>query len=130
MPNQNKPYRFTFEKLDVWWNAIALGKLVYKITNDFPREERYSFTDQVRRSAVSVSSNIAEGSGKSSTKEQSRFLNMAYSSLMELMSQLMLAKELNYINDEHLMEVREKIIHIANQLNNLNKYYQNRTKTK
>lgn len=88
---------FRFEKLDVWHAAIELGSRVYSITQAFPPEERYGLQSQVRRSAVSVSANIAEGSGRATDKEFVRFIEIAFGSLMETISHLNIALRQGYI---------------------------------
>ena len=77
---------FRFEKLDVWNKAIDYADLVYSLTKSFPADERFGLTSQMRRSAVSVSSNVAEGSGRSSDKDSARFIEIGYGSLMECVS--------------------------------------------
>jgi four helix bundle protein len=82
---------FRFEKLDVWQRAIAHADLVYSATRTFPQDERFGLTNQMRRAAVSVSSNIAEGSGRSSDVEFARFIEYSYSSVMEVVSEATVA---------------------------------------
>lgn len=79
---------FGFERLEVWKKAIGFADLVYDITESFPRAERFGLTSQLRRAAVSVSSNIAEGSGRGSPKEFSRFVEIAFGSTCEVVSQM------------------------------------------
>ena len=74
---------FSFERLVVWQKAIEYADFVYKITKDFPADERFGLTSQLRRSAVSISANIAEGSSRSSRADMSRFIEIAYGSLLE-----------------------------------------------
>ena len=82
---------FRFEKLAVWQKAIAYADQVYLITRSFPGDERFGLTSQMRRAAVSISSNIAEGSSRSSDTDFSRFIEIAYGSLMETISQATIA---------------------------------------
>lgn len=82
---------FNFEKLDVWREALALAAFVYRVTSSFPAEERFGLTSQMRRAAVSVSSNIAEGSSRHSSSDFARFVEMASGSLYELVSQSFIA---------------------------------------
>jgi len=110
---------FSFEKLEVWQKARELVALVYQIVKKFPSEEKFSLTSQIQRAVVSVASNIAEGTSRSSMKEQCRFTEVAYGSLMELHCQLMLSKDLNYINEEGLESVRALIEEVSNKLNAL-----------
>ena len=76
---------FRFEKLEVWQNAVAFANRVYEVTRGFPDNERFGLTSRMRRAAASVSSNIAEGSGRSSDKDFSHFVQIAYGSLMEVL---------------------------------------------
>ena len=110
-------YIYGFEKLEVWKNSITLAKLVYNITANFPKNETYGLTSQIRRAIVSVSSNIAEGSSKNSYKDQARFSEMAYGSLLEVLNQLIISYELEYINEECYVECRNQIEVLSRQLN-------------
>ncbi len=85
---------FNFEKLEVWWEAQALAERVYQATRAFPGDERFGLTTQVRRAAVSISSNIAEGSSRASRLDFARFIEIAAGSVFELVSQLSLATRL------------------------------------
>jgi four helix bundle protein len=82
---------FNFEKLDVWQEAIQFADLVYQLTADFPHEERFGLANQMRRAAVSISSNLAEGSSRVSRTDFSRFVEIATGSLFEVVSQSTLA---------------------------------------
>ena len=82
---------FNFEKLDVWQEAIQFADLVYELTDNFPDEERFGLTNQMRRAAVSVSSNIAEGSSRVSRTDFARFVEIATGSLFEVVSQATIA---------------------------------------
>jgi len=88
------------ERLDVWRDAMSLVESIYRITRRFPEEERFGLTSQLRRAAVSVPSNIAEGAARRSTLEYLRFLSMARGSLSELDTQLQIAQRLNYCVQE------------------------------
>lgn len=90
---------FRFEKLEIWSDSIKYTKEIYKIIKNFPREELFALTDQLKRSASSIPANIAEGSGSSSAKEFLHFLDISGKSLYETVSHLYLAKELNYITE-------------------------------
>ncbi len=79
---------FRFEKLSVWQKAIQFADSVYAVSREFPVDERFGLTSQLRRASVSISSNIAEGSGRASDKEFAHFVQIAYGSLMEVISQL------------------------------------------
>ena len=78
---------FNFEKLEVWQKAINFADLVYAVTRQFPDDERFGLTNQMRRAAVSVSSNIAEGSSRASQNDFSRFIEIAAGSIFEVVSQ-------------------------------------------
>ncbi|MBT5020795.1 MAG: four helix bundle protein [Planctomicrobium sp.] len=93
---------FGFEKLDVWQVAIQYSGAIYDVTQNFPNDERFGLTNQLRRASVSVSSNIAEGSGRESNKDFTRFIHIAYGSLMETVSQLAIAIERQFLTaDDH-----------------------------
>ncbi|MCD4746496.1 MAG: four helix bundle protein [Bacteroidales bacterium] len=110
---------YTFEKLDVWKKSRDLVKIIYQITKEFPSEEKYGLTSQIRRAVISISSNLAEGTSRQSLKDQARFSIMAYGSLMEVLNQLILAEDLEYINNDTLNKIRPLIEEISNKLNKL-----------
>jgi len=101
--------KYSFEKLEVWNDARELTKMVYSITRTFPDDEKFGITNQMRRSAISVSSNIVEGSYKTTGKDKSNFMTIAYSSLMELLNQTNAAPDLKYINEDQYNETRNQI---------------------
>ena len=88
----------TFKELIVWQRAMELAQAVYALVKILPKEETYALSDQMRRSAVSIPSNIAEGHARQTSKEFTQFLCIARGSLAELETQLLLAKELGYFN--------------------------------
>ena len=90
----------THKDLDVWKLSRAFVSDVYKFTVDFPKSEIYGLTNQIRRSAVSIPSNIAEGSARQGNKEFIQFLYIALGSLAELETQLLIAKDLNYLKED------------------------------
>ena len=107
--------------LDVWKRSISLVTDIYKITKAFPKEELYGLTSQLRRAAVSIPSNIAEGSARNSNKEYVHFLYISLSSLSETETQLIIANKINYINDcsEILLEteaIKSMILGLINYL--------------
>lgn len=112
-------YQFGFEKLEVWQLSKDLCKDIYKITKNFPVDERFGITAQLNRSVISVPANIAEGSARLGLKEKKHFYTIAYGSLMEVTSFLIIAKDLNYINVEKLEELKDRISKISNKLNAL-----------
>jgi four helix bundle protein len=98
----------THKDLDIWKLGIELVEEVYKNTATFPREEIYGLTNQMRRAAVSVPSNISEGAARSSKKEFIKFLYVALSSLAELETQSIISEKLGYLKGPQLMEMIEK----------------------
>lgn len=91
--------------LRVWQKAMDLAEEIYRRTATFPREEMYNLTQQMRRSAISVPSNIAEGKGRNSRREFNQFLFHARGSLLELQTQVMIAKRLNYFSEEQARQI-------------------------
>jgi four helix bundle protein len=94
--DERKPIK-SYRDLEVWQKSIVLARQVYDSTKNWPREEVYGLTNQVRRAAVSVPSNIAEGQGRASTREFIHYLSIARGSLYELETQLLLAQQLGYL---------------------------------
>lgn len=88
---------FRFEKFDVWHRGVDFADHVYRATRSVPEEERYGLTSQMRRAAVSVSSNVAEGSSRSSDKDFGRFVEVAYGSLMEVVSESHVARRQSFL---------------------------------
>ena len=107
------------KKLDAWKKSIELVEIVYRSTTGFPKEELYGITSQIRRSAVSIPSNIAEGAGRDSTKEYIRFLNISVGSLSELETQLIIANRLGYSVESNLFDL---IIEVRKLITGLKKY--------
>lgn len=105
----------TFTDLNVWKEAHTLVLLIYRDTKTFPKEELYSLVDQLRRAAISVTSNIAEGFGRNGYKEKIQFYYLASGSLAELRNQLIIARDLNYIATQKYAEL-EKQAEIASKL--------------
>ena len=115
----NGNYTFSFEKLDVWVKSKDFAIDVYKVTKRLPKEERYGLSAQINRAAISVASNIAEGSSRKSGKDKAHFYQIAYSSLMETASQLIIIKELGFVEEEIYSALRLKVNEISNKLNAL-----------
>ena len=114
-----KEVYFGFEKLDVWKMAKDVAVAVYSAIKLFPEMERYGLTSQLTRAAVSVSANIAEGSGRKSSKDRAHFYQIAYASLMETLSHLSISLELHYIEKTVYDELRTRIFHLSRMLNAL-----------
>lgn len=112
---------FYYRRLDVYQNAKALSHEVCKLVKTFPVEERYGLCDQLRRAAMSIPINIAEGFGRFSAKEKAHFIQIAFGSLNEVMCELELSQDENYINEEQLKELESQIIPINRQLSALHK---------
>lgn len=101
----------SFERLEVWKAAMLWAKDIYGLILKFPQSERFALSDQLRRSSVSIASNIAEGAGRSALKERIRFVDIALGSLNEAFCPLILAGEFNYISEEEELEMmREKFL--------------------
>ena len=98
-----------YKELNVWQKSYKLCLHIYKVTKRFPKDEMYGLTSQIRRSAVSIPSNIAEGYGRKTTLEYVRFLYIAYGSVCELETQTMISGDLGYVEKERLQELREEI---------------------
>lgn len=114
---------YSFQKLNVWQEAKELVVDVYNLLDSFPKFEKYALCDQIRRAIVSVPSNIAEGSGRKSLKEQIHFLEIAYGSLMETYNQLLIAVDLAYITEESVESIKPRIDNVAKMINGLSGSY-------
>ena len=110
---------FSYRKLRVYNHAKELVVYVYQLLKLFPKEENYALCDQLRRAVISIPSNIAEGMGRTSIKEQIHFIEIAFGSLNEVMCQLEIAYELKFINNEQLSQADEQIKTIAQMLSGL-----------
>ena len=99
---------FRFEKLKIWEEAINYGNEIFNLTKTFPKETRFDFTSQLRRAALSISNNIAEGSGCTTNKEFRRFLDISIKSALETISSLYLAKKQDYINENTRLKLYKK----------------------
>jgi four helix bundle protein len=108
-----------FRKLDIWKHSIDLVKEVYLLSEKLPSEEKFGLRSQITRAAVSIPSNIAEGCGRNSEIEFKRFLEIAIGSLFELETQLIISKELGFIEPEALVIVFENIEKEAKMINSL-----------
>lgn len=119
-----KPHK----KLNVWKAALDLTRMVYQVTNGFPKEDRFVLTDQIRRAALSIPSNIAEGAARQTKKEFVKFLHIAQGSLSELDTQLELARQLGHLSDEDWSKLDTHLEQIDKMLSGLIRYFRN-TKT-
>jgi four helix bundle protein len=111
----------TFKDLKVWQKGIEAVKEVYEISRGFPKEEVYGLSSQMRRAAVSIPSNIAEGFRRKYNKEYKQFLHISLGSTAELETQVIIAKELKYINERQEKVLSELINHVCRMIVNLTK---------
>jgi four helix bundle protein len=107
------------EKLEVWKRAIELSVDIYRLTEGLPAAEKYGLTSQMRRAAVSVSSNIAEGAGRGSTGYYMHHLSIAQGSLSELETQLVISNRLGFIDDEKFTAIKEQTMIIGKMISSL-----------
>lgn len=107
------------ENLEVWQIGIKLVKLIYQLTDSFPDKEKYRLTDQMCRAVVSIPSNIAEGGARKSTKEFMRFISISIGSLAELRTQIVIARELGYINKEAISEISALVVVLGKKVHGL-----------
>lgn len=114
-----KEYLFPFERLQAWHEARKLVKSVYELTGSFPGIEKFGLTSQINRAAVSVASNLAEGSSRTSFKDQGHFSQLAYSSLMEVACQVTLSCDLGYVAANDLTRMKMDISSLAHKINAL-----------
>ena len=114
-------YSFYFEKLDVFNRSKNLVLESYKLTQNFPLEEKYSIVNQIRRASISIMANLVEGNSRMSKKDQAHFTNMSYSSLMELLCLLITSFDLNYLEEKNYKKLRSDIEIIAKELISLRK---------
>jgi four helix bundle protein len=105
-----------FKKMKVWQKARELAKNIYIVTSNFPKEEIFGLTSQIRRSSISIVSNIAEGAGRNTDGEFINFLGIANGSSFELETQLMIALDLGYISDSKSVALQQDLIEIQKML--------------
>jgi four helix bundle protein len=115
----------THKDLEVWKKSMEMVTKIYTLTRSFPKEELYGLTNQMRRAAVSVPSNIAEGAGRNSSKELLQFLYYATGSLSELETQLIIAHNLEYFNNEQKQDIDTMVSEIFKMLSGLIKSLKN-----
>ena len=108
-----------FEDLDVWKVAIEFVKDAYRLTRAFPDEERFGLVSQIKRAAVSIPSNIAEGSGRKTGKDFDHFLSIAFGSVNELITLLIVAEEQGFLNEDDFKHLREQLKRISQMLSRL-----------
>ena len=112
-------HAYPFEKLNVWQCGRTLNKHVYNISKRLPDDEKFGLVSQIRRASISVTNNIAEGNARMKGKEQARFSEIAYGSLMEVLNLLIVAVDLHYINQIELQQIRPIIEDVSKKINAL-----------
>lgn len=113
---------FNFEKLEVWQKAIQFADLAYKMTKAFPDDKRFGLTSQMRRAAVSISSNIAEGSARHSHDDYARFVEIASGSLFEVVSQSFISRNQGYLTEQTFRSIYEAAEEQSRMLSGLRKH--------
>lgn len=119
-------YLHYFEKLEVWQKSVYLSVNVYKLTASFPSEEKFGIVNQLRRAATGISANISEGVSRKTKDDEAHFVNLAYSSCMEVLNFLIISFRLQYITKSEYEETRERLEHLGNMLNSFYKVVKNR----
>jgi len=114
-------YKYAFENLEVWQIARNLTVSIYKSTTDYPEYEKYGLVNQLRRASISICSNLAEGNARTSALDRAHFFQIAYSSTMEVINQLIISNDLEYVSEIKLNEYREIIEKLSNKINALHK---------
>ena len=109
---------FGFQRLEVYQLSKALVLQSYRLTREFPSDEKFALVQQINRAAISIPSNVVEGYGRMTVKDKSHFLNMAYSSLMELVCQFEIAEALGYITSEALENIMGQAHHLSVKISN------------
>lgn len=109
----------SYKELIVWQKSMELARLVYAATKQYPKEEIYGLTSQVRRAAVSIPSNIAEGYARKSRKEYLQFYSIAYGSTLELETQLILAHDFGYVNDDSFLSIQKLVDEVSRMLHSM-----------
>lgn len=110
-----------YKNLNIWKRSVALATEIYRVTSDYPKEEKYGIVSQLRRCVVSISSNIAEGAGRGSNKQFEHFLNIAYGSSYELETQMIISQNLGFINKEECDKLCSEIVEIQKMIYTFNK---------
>lgn len=105
-----------YKELKVWQKAIDLAVEVYRITEKLPKDERFGLISQMNRSAVSIPSNIAEGTGRNTNKDFNNFLGVALGSSFELDTQLVISNKLEYVNDQDFQKTEKEVEHLQNMI--------------
>lgn len=113
---------FNFEKLEAWQKAVDFGCLIYEASTNFPVDERFGLTTQLRKAAVSISSNLAEGSSRSSRADYARFVEIASGSLFEVVSQAFIARRRTYLAESDFHHIYTQSEELSRMLSGLRRY--------
>lgn len=113
--------KHNFKNLNIWKNAIELAEGIYVSTENFPKSEEFGIKSQLRRCAVSVASNIAEGSSRSSNKDFNRFLEISLGSLYEMQTQMIISYQRNYLIENNYQLIENKIIELQRMISGFQK---------
>ena len=116
-----------FKELKIWKEAKNFSLLIYKLTANFPISEIYGITSQIKRAVISIPSNIAEGAGRNTDKDFARFISIAIGSSYEVETQLIIASELNFIDNDKFIELNLKLTKIQKMLVNFQKHLNNKS---
>jgi len=111
--------KYSFEKLDVWEKSNDFVDKIFDLVMKFPKDEKFCLTSQLKRAALSVSNNIAEGSGRITAKDKANFTQISFGSLMECLNMIITARRRNYISDDQEFDLRNDINSIAQKLSKL-----------
>lgn len=114
-------------KLDVWKRSIDFVERIYRVTDGFPNEEKFGLTSQIRRAAVSIPANIAEGAGRRYAKEYLRFLSNAQGSASEVETELLIARRLGFLSDSEYVELYKELEAIGRMITGVSKYLRSKT---
>ena len=120
-------YTYSFEKLEVWVESKNFSKSIYKLTSKFPDNEKFGLISQLRRASISICSNIAEGSARKTFKDKAHFTTMAFSSAVEVLNQLIICFEIEFISENEYFKLRGDLESITNKLNALRTYQANKS---
>lgn len=113
--------KHNFKNLNIWKNAIELAENIYVSTENFPKNEEFGLKSQLRRCAVSVPSNIAEGSSRTSNKDFNRFLEISLGSLYEMQTQLIISSKRNFLSEENFELIENKIVELQRMISGFQK---------
>ena len=114
-----KDAKYSYKNLEAYKEAKILVRMIYSLLQRFPKEEQYALCDQLRRAVISVPSNLAEGSGRYSVKEQLHFIEIAYGSLLEVECQIDIAHDVKYVSDSEYINVNNQIDKVSTLLSGL-----------